>query len=308
MQNSADLIIFCRMKLDCFDVIPFITVPEPLFNGIIGYGEDFAALTSHVCQGHIAHVLCLKGYMLFDYCGAPRTLKHDSMTVLSYLDRLTVSTASDDFSCLCIVAPAEYLRGLLPLNNYGIFGGVSLLTDPIMPMLPDEVMQMQNDMQSIRERLQQTSHRFFSEMIGCQLKNMIYDIFDIHARLHGDIEATDRVGIITQRFLTMIQEGTASVHRNPRYYAAQLNISVKYLSDTIKRVTGESVSSHINRAAVAALKTYLDTTSLNLTQIADTMRFNSLSYFTRYCKRHLGVSPKTYRRLALTKNASNYSD
>lgn len=33
-----------------------------------------------------------------------------------------------------------------------------------------------------------------------------------------------------------------------------------------------------------------------LTQIADRMNFTSLSYFSRYCTKHLGQSPSDYRR------------
>ena len=34
---------------------------------------------------------------------------------------------------------------------------------------------------------------------------------------------------------------------------------------------------------------------LSLTQIADLMNFTSLSYFSRYCTKHLGQSPSDYR-------------
>lgn len=35
---------------------------------------------------------------------------------------------------------------------------------------------------------------------------------------------------------------------------------------------------------------------LSLTQIADLMNFTSLSYFSRYCTKHLGQSPSEYRQ------------
>ena len=80
------------------------------------------------------------------------------------------------------------------------------------------------------------------------------------------------------------------------YFAERLNVSPKYLSATVKRVTGHSVSSFINRATVSILKKKLDDERLSLTQIADQMNFNTLSYFSRYCAKHLGQSPSDYRR------------
>ena len=46
----------------------------------------------------------------------------------------------------------------------------------------------------------------------------------------------------------------------------------------------------------AADNKYLDNERLSLTQIADRMNFTSLSYFSRYCTKHLGQSPSEYRR------------
>ena len=53
--------------------------------------------------------------------------------------------------------------------------------------------------------------------------------------------------------------------------------------------------SFIDRYTVPILKEYLDNPRYSLTQIADRMNFNSLSYFCRYCKKHLGATPTEYR-------------
>jgi AraC-like DNA-binding protein len=44
------------------------------------------------------------------------------------------------------------------------------------------------------------------------------------------------------------------------------------------------------------MKDYLDDERLSLTQIAERMNFASLSYFSRYCTKHLGLSPSEYRQ------------
>ena len=47
---------------------------------------------------------------------------------------------------------------------------------------------------------------------------------------------------------------------------------------------------------VPILKDYLSDERLSLTQIAELMNFASLSYFSRYCTKHLGQSPSEYRQ------------
>ncbi len=61
-------------------------------------------------------------------------------------------------------------------------------------------------------------------------------------------------------------------------------------------MTGLSVTTYINRHTVPILKKYLDDERLSLTQISEMMDFTSLSYFSRYCTKHLGKSPSAYRR------------
>jgi AraC-like DNA-binding protein len=96
--------------------------------------------------------------------------------------------------------------------------------------------------------------------------------------------------------MDLLSTGISRTEREVSYYAERLHVSPKYLSATIKRVTGHSVSSFIDRHTVPILKKYLNDERLSLTQIADRMNFTSLSYFSRYCTKHLGQSPSEYRR------------
>ena len=110
-----------------------------------------------------------------------------------------------------------------------------------------------------------------------------------------NILSTDRVGYITRQFFNLIESGRPKTEREVSYYAEQLSVTPKYLSDTIKRISGKSVSTHINRAAASILKNFLNDSGLSITQIADEMKFTSVSYFSRYCVKHLGMSPSEYR-------------
>ena len=60
-------------------------------------------------------------------------------------------------------------------------------------------------------------------------------------------------------------------------------LSFKYLSATVKRVTGHSVSSYIDRHTIPILKNFLEDERLSLTQIAERMNFTTLPYF-RDCR------------------------
>ena len=133
---------------------------------------------------------------------------------------------------------------------------------------------------------------------------MIYDIFEFHARRDATAPHSDRTAYIVKQFLQLLSTDVSRTQRDVRYYADRLHVSSKYLSSTVKRVTGHSVSSYIDRHTVPIVKDYLADERLSLSQIAELMNFTSLSYFSRYCSKHLGQSPSEYR-LSLQPMMSN---
>ena len=75
----------------------------------------------------------------------------------------------------------------------------------------------------------------------------------------------------------------------------EFTLFCKYLSETIKRLTGNSVMNLIDKYAVPILIDLLKNSELSLTQISHEMNFSSLSYFSRYAQKHLGMSPSKFR-------------
>ena len=132
--------------------------------------------------------------------------------------------------------------------------------------------------------------------MGSLCLTMMYDIFEAHAQREAKDKHTDRTAYIVKQLMALLSTGISCTERDVSYYARRLNVSPKYLSATIKRVTGHSVTSYIDRHTIPILKEYLNDERLSLTQIADRMNFASISYFSRYCSKHLGQSPSSYRQ------------
>ena len=114
--------------------------------------------------------------------------------------------------------------------------------------------------------------------------------------LRGVIPGTDRTSFVVRGFLQLLQGGASQSHRDVGYYARELNVSVKYLENTVRRQTGQSVMSFIDRYTVPMIVELLKQDGLSFSQIAERMNFASLSYFSRYVTKHLGMSPTQYRQ------------
>lgn len=268
---------------------------ERCLHDYIVFSEDFNLINSPAFYDCVVHLICTAGEGCFIYNEKTFSISKGMIVVLSQPRNVTVVGSGVGFACEYIAAPGKFLHNLLPANNYSIQGGVSLFSNPIIEVDECDARKFLNDIHNIRERVDDIEHRFYPEMIGSLLQTMVYELFDFHVKKNDSVLTTDRVGYITACFFALIEAGRPKTQREVASYAREMNVTPKYLSDTIKRVTGISVSEHINRAAVLMLIELLKDSRLSITQIADEMNFTSVSYFSRYCRKFLGVSPSRYR-------------
>ena len=89
--------------------------------------------------------------------------------------------------------------------------------------------------------------QFYRELMGSLCLTMMYDIFEAHAQRDVTDTHTDRTAYIVKQLMALLSTGISRTERDVSYYAERLNVSPKYLSATIKRVTGHSVTSYIDR-------------------------------------------------------------
>ena len=262
---------------------------------MIVWSEDFSLINSPAFYDCVVHLICTEGSGSFLYNDRLFTLSRNDITVISRPHLVAGMEPDGSFRCQYIAAPDKFLHNLLPANSYAIQGCVSLFDNPIIKVSDIDASRFMTDLANIRNRIDNTDHRFYQELMGSLLQTMVYDLFDFHAKTNDNIMTTDRVGYITSQFFTLIEGGRPKTQREVAHYAAQLNVTPKYLSDTIKRVTGTSVSTHINNAATAIAIEYLKENTMSVSQIADEMNFSSLSYFSRFCVKHIGMSPVKFR-------------
>jgi len=78
--------------------------------------------------------------------------------------------------------------------------------------------------------------------------------------------------------------------------AAQLNLSARYLSDVLKQETGKTAIELIHIYLVNEAKNLLKGENQNVSEIAYTLGFENLPYFSRLFKKEVGVSPNQFKR------------
>lgn len=85
-------------------------------------------------------------------------------------------------------------------------------------------------------------------------------------------------------------------HRNIPFYAEKLCITPHYLSAIIKQQSGSSVMDWINKAVIQKAKILLKEGKTTL-QVSEELNFPSSTYFNRYFKRHVKMTPREFKQL-----------
>ena len=260
------------------------------------YSTNFLAMNapelSHTCM----HLLCTAGEGSFVFNERCYHIVKNDLVVIPMPNRVSNLAAHADMQVEWFAADYKFLQNLLPSNNYSIGGSISLNQDPVIKLTDEQARHLLSDFHRLRDRMGDRHLLFYRELMGSLCLTMMYDIFEPHAQRDATDTHTDRTAYIVKQLMALLSTGISRTERDVSYYAERLNVSPKYLSATIKRVTGHSVTSYIDRHTVPILKDYLNDERLSLTQIAELMNFASLSYFSRYCTKHLGQSPSEYRQ------------
>ena len=291
---TKNIIVFtnCRKNTPRFGKILYFRAMKVDFL----YSTDFLAMNapelSHTCM----HLLCTAGEGSFVFNEKCYHIVKNDLVVMPNPSRAKNLAAAPGMQVEWFAADYKFLQNQLPSNNYSIGGSISLNQDPVIKLTDEQAVIMHADFHRLLDRMGDHHLLFYRELMGSLCLTMMYDIFEPHAQRDTTDTHSDRTAYIVKQLMALLATGISRTEREVSYYAERLNVSPKYLSATVKRVTGHSVSSYINRATVPIMKGFLDDERLSLTQIADRMNFTSLSYFSRYCTKHLGQSPSEYRR------------
>lgn len=140
-----------------------------------------------------------------------------------------------------------------------------------------------------REVMQHLFSALFCEMLG---------------QLHKEIECSDKadrsrenikqVNHTLRKFMELLSRDKG-IHRSVSYFANELCYTPKHFSKIIKQACGRAPSDLINETAMEQIKYRLKHSDKSIKEIAEEFNFPNQSFFGKYVKAYLGISPASYR-------------
>jgi AraC-like DNA-binding protein len=80
------------------------------------------------------------------------------------------------------------------------------------------------------------------------------------------------------------------------WYAKQLCITPKYLSEAVKAVSRRTPNEWIDDYIILELRVQLKNTTKTIKEIARDLNFPNQSFLGKFFREHVGISPLRYRR------------
>lgn len=136
-----------------------------------------------------------------------------------------------------------------------------------------------------------------SQLVLCQLKAFFigfHEYLQRNPQYRPDEVKSYRVRELFNRFM-MLLERDYKISRDVNYYAAQINISSKYLTNIVSQVTGHTPKTIIDQYVILQLKMHLKRTTQSIKEMAWEFHFADVSFFCRYFKKHTGLTPQQIR-------------
>ena len=247
------------------------------FDAALRLYDDLSMMVRDIGSSRIMHIVLTQGSLSFLHQTTRYNAAPGDYIILPNAALAQDFAASGDFKALLFSLSPSIGNRLAIRSNYGIIGHLSLLQNPVMRLSQHDFERCRSDIERLFERTRDTKHYFHDEMVGHLLAAHILDLYDIHAR-------------------NCLPEDFPSRHRNLEWYAEKLCVTPHYLSEICRRASGRSAGYFVDLFTLQEVARLLSDKRLSIAQIADELSFSSASYFTRYVKKHFGMSPKAFRK------------
>nr|WP_295404084.1 helix-turn-helix domain-containing protein [uncultured Prevotella sp.] len=136
-----------------------------------------------------------------------------------------------------------------------------------------------------------------SQLVLCQLKAFFigfHEYLQRNPQYRPDEVKSYRVRELFNRFM-MLLERDFKISRDVNYYARQMNISSKYITNIVSQVTGHTPKTIIDQYVILQLKMQLKRSTQSVKEMAWEFHFADVSFFCRYFKKHTGLTPQQIR-------------
>ena len=254
-------------------------------------GEQFPILPYPIRMQFFGIYISLSGRIDGEINLEPACIDNTHIQVYTYRHIIRVIKRSDDFRCIGFVFPHEYWEKLMiETHKY----------NPVTRIIPClEVTESQRQKliglyNIIRSHMEEDPNGYNSDIVNHLMLSFFFEIGAIYrSKIKTEVSSNTMEQKVSD-FLELIYKNF-KIHRDVAFYADKLNLSQRYFTTMVKKITGKSALRWIERYVVLEAQILLKSSDLSIKEIATELNFEDPSFFCKYFKRVCGSTPEQYR-------------
>jgi AraC-like DNA-binding protein len=254
--------------------------------GLENYVKVQAAALLLVRRGSVDVELDLKHYKL----------EAGSLFVVFPEQVVRAKNVSENFDPICIACSKNMIDELIIRFDDTTRLILKIREKPLMQLERVEFEQMNASFGFLKKKFETT------DMNSCRLqilKNYLIGLLYECIGMRSEPATTDvvksRGQVLFSQFIDLVVEHHREQH-SVKFYADELGITPKYLSAVAEEQTGKNAKRWIDEHIALDAKVLLRSSSRDIQKVSKILNFPDVSFFGKFFKRLVGVSPKTYRK------------
>lgn len=207
---------------------------------------------------------------------------------------VSMEEVSADFDGYVLLMSTSFIESLMVYMGQDV-SIKGFMTDSVKPHEDNERHTMEYIITALRNIIDDDSNPYRRKVLEHLLMVIFYGSQQARSVMMEDKKPRTSAEVLTMKFLQEVKEHFRA-ERQLGFYAERLCITPRYLSRVVRETTGASAAEWIERYVVLEARALLKSTTMTIQQVSDALNFPSQTFFGKYFKRRLGISPKEYRR------------
>ena len=241
--------------------------------------------------------LCTSGECRFTIDTQQFTIKKNDLVIISDRHIVDSFSATDDADGLVMMLSVnffyEIVRNVSDVSTLFCFSR----SHPVVSLEDREVELFSSYFYFLKEKIGDPANKFRRNIVGTLILVMFYDLSNVILRVQEEThnKKQTRAESIFTKFIRLVELHFRH-ERKVGWYALQLGITPKYLSETVKSVSSRTPNEWIDSYVTLELRVMLKTSTKSIKEISDEMHFPNQSFLGKFFREHVGVTPTAYRK------------
>ena len=267
--------------------------------------ENFGSLPQGELSldSHGLIVICTGGMAQFDYDGQQIQLRKNDLYLYMAHSVVCNFMSSPDFNCRQIWFSRSELWNINMYGEVSLADMTYLKQHPKVHLSDEEMALLEDYFKLLCRRMRDQKPLLYSDIVRSLVSTMMLEMLcmirrDKEQKALSDIQEDNSPGFhkrrIADKFMRLVEQSDGRIRRVDDF-ATQLNVTPKYLSTVLKEVMNRRPSTFIQLYTMKAIEHRLRYTDMTMQEISNDLNFPNPSFFGKYCKEHLGMTPLEYR-------------